>query len=65
MAADALIDDLLAALGERGVLTSPTDRARFETGWRYGKGAARCVARPASTDSLISTFSACPKKNDS
>ena len=34
MAADALIDDLLAALGERGVLTSPTDRARFETGWR-------------------------------
>ena len=53
MAADALIDDLLAALGERGVLTSPTDRARFETGWRYGKGTARCVVRPASTAAAV------------
>ena len=59
MAAAALIDDLLAALGERGVLTSPTDRARFETGWRYGKGTARCVVRPASTAEVATALQVC------
>ena len=44
---DPLVEELRAALGERGLLHSPEDRARFETGWRYGKGTARCVARPA------------------
>ena len=41
MAADALIDDLLAALGERGVLTSPTDRARPRTHGALNTGYVR------------------------
>ncbi|MBX3463741.1 MAG: FAD-binding oxidoreductase [Planctomycetes bacterium] len=53
---DALIGDLRAALGERGVLTSAEDRARFETGWRYGKGVARCIARPASTEEVAAVL---------
>ena len=53
---DALVDALSRALGDRGVLTSPEDRARFETGWRYGKGTARCVARPASTEEVATVL---------
>ncbi|MBL9076593.1 MAG: FAD-binding oxidoreductase [Planctomycetes bacterium] len=56
---DALVDALRRALGERGVLTSPEDRARFETGWRYGKGTARCIARPASTDEVATVLRLC------
>ncbi|MBL8728527.1 MAG: FAD-binding oxidoreductase [Planctomycetes bacterium] len=53
---DALVEELRRALGERGVLVSPADRVRFETGWRYGKGVARCVARPASTAEVAATL---------
>lgn len=56
---DALVAALRAALGERGVLTGDVDRARFETGWRYGKGTARCVARPASTEEVATTLRLC------
>jgi FAD/FMN-containing dehydrogenase len=54
--ADELVEELRAALGERGVLHAAEDRARFETGWRYGKGKARCVARPASTAEVATTL---------
>lgn len=57
--ADPVVAALVAALTERGVLTSPEDRARFETGWRYGKGTARCVARPASTAEVAATLRIC------
>lgn len=58
---DALVQALRSALGERGVLESPEDRARFETGWRYGKGTARCVARPDSTAQVAETLRICAR----
>ncbi|MCU0867523.1 MAG: FAD-binding oxidoreductase [Planctomycetes bacterium] len=59
MTVDPVVSALLAALGERAVLTAPEDRARFETGWRYGKGIARCVVRPASTDEVATALRIC------
>jgi FAD/FMN-containing dehydrogenase len=59
MSVDPLVTALVAALGDRAVLTSPEDRARFETGWRYGKGTARCVVRPASTAEVATTLRLC------
>lgn len=56
---DDLVEALRVALGERGVLTRPEDRVRFEEGWRYGKGIARCVARPATTDEVARTLQIC------
>ncbi len=56
---DHVVQALVRALGERGVLTSPEDRARFETGWRYGKGVARCVVRPASTAEVATALRVC------
>ncbi|HEX5053411.1 MAG TPA: FAD-binding oxidoreductase [Planctomycetota bacterium] len=53
---DELVDALRQALGDRGVLTSPEDRARFEIGWRYGRGTARCIARPASTGEVATAL---------
>jgi FAD/FMN-containing dehydrogenase len=38
-----------ALLGPAGVLSEPDDRQRFEEGWRYGRGRAVAVLRPAST----------------
>ena len=59
MTADPLVLALTTALGERAVLTSPEDRARFETGWRYGKGIARCIVRPASTAEVATALRLC------
>ena len=56
---DALVEALVAALGPRGVLTDAVDRVRYEEGWRYGKGVARCVARPASTEEVAETLRCC------
>jgi FAD/FMN-containing dehydrogenase len=56
---DELVAALRRALGDRGVLTAPEDRVRFETGWRYGKGVARCIARPASTDETAAVLRLC------
>ncbi len=56
---DSVVEALHSALGERGVLTSPEDRVRFEEGWRYGKGVARCIARPANTDEVSSVLRIC------
>ena len=56
---DVLVAALRQALGERGVLESAEDRARFETGWRYGKGTARCIARPDSTDQVATVLRLC------
>jgi FAD/FMN-containing dehydrogenase len=57
--ADPVVAALVHALGERAVLTADVDRARFETGWRYGKGTARCVVRPASTDEVATALRVC------
>jgi FAD/FMN-containing dehydrogenase len=56
---DTLVAALVAALGERGVLTEANDRVRYEQGWRYGNGTARCIARPASTDEVAATLRLC------
>ncbi|MEC8652340.1 MAG: FAD-binding oxidoreductase, partial [Planctomycetota bacterium] len=49
----------VATLGERGALASPGDRARYERGWRYGRGVARCIARPSSTAEVAATLRVC------
>ena len=59
MTVDPVVSALTAALGERAVLTAPEDRARFETGWRYGKGIARCIVRPASTAEVATALRIC------
>jgi FAD/FMN-containing dehydrogenase len=59
MAADPVVAALVRALGERAVLTADVDRARFETGWRYGAGRARCIVRPASTAEVASALRVC------
>lgn len=56
---DALVAALLASLGDRGVFSDAADRVRYERGWRYGRGAARCVARPASTAEVAATLRLC------
>lgn len=56
---DALVDALRRALGERGVLTDAADRARYEAGWRYGRGHARCIARPADTAEVAAVVRLC------
>ena len=58
MSAD-VVDALRQLLGSRGVLTDPSDCERFERGWRYGRGRARCVARPATTDEVAATLRRC------
>ena len=59
MVADRVVAALVSALGERCVLTGEVDRARFETGWRYGKGIARCIVRPGSTAEVATTLRVC------
>jgi len=56
---DALVAALATALGDNAVLTSPEDRARFEQGWRYGLGTARCIVRPASTAEVATALRLC------
>jgi len=56
---DDLVEALRQAVGERAVLTSPEDRVRYEEGWRYGQGTARCVVRPASTDEVAEVVKVC------
>ncbi|MBM4060447.1 MAG: FAD-binding oxidoreductase [Planctomycetes bacterium] len=56
---DALAEALAAALGPGAVLTDPADRARYEQGWRYGKGVARCVVRPRSTAEIAAALRLC------
>lgn len=59
MTADSLVDAFARLLGPGGVLTSPEDRARFEKGWRYGAGTARCVVRPSSTAEVAAVLRLC------
>lgn len=56
---DPLVDALRGCLGDRGVLVDAADRARFETGWRYGRGTARCIARPADTAEVAMVVRLC------
>jgi FAD/FMN-containing dehydrogenase len=41
--------DLAGLAGADAVVTEPHELARYEQGWRYGKGAALAAVRPSST----------------
>ncbi len=56
---DALVAALTVALGARGVLEGGGELARYQKGWRYGEGVARCVARPADTGEVAATLKLC------
>lgn len=45
------------ALGEDAVATEAHDLARYETGWRYGRGRALAVARPRTTGEVSRVLS--------
>ena len=57
--ADALVAALIDALGVRGVMSPGEDLTRYQQGWRYGEGVARCVARPASAAEVAQTLRIC------
>lgn len=61
MSADPLVDELHALLGAQGVLSSAADCARYEQGWRYGSGKARCVARPRTSQECALVLACCRK----
>src|SRR5580765_5371704 len=44
--------ELSALLGPDAVVTEPHERARYEQGWRYGRGAALAVVRPSGTEDV-------------
>jgi len=54
-----LQEELSALLGPGAVLTEPADLEKYETGWRYGKGKALLVARPASTAQVVQVLAFC------
>lgn len=59
MSSDALVEALRAALGDGAVLTADDDLTRYEHGWRYGHGTARCVARPRDTGQVAAVLRLC------
>ena len=44
--------ELSALLGPDAVVTEPHERARYEQGWRYGRGTALAVVRPSGTEGV-------------
>jgi len=62
MGAGAAVDlkvELEDLLGPGGVLSDPADTEAYATGWRYGKGRALLVARPASTAEVAAVMARC------
>ena len=59
VAPTAVIGDLLALLGEGGVLHACPDTNKYERGYRYGSGRALAVARPATVAELRSVVRYC------
>ena len=47
-----VVGELSALLGADAVVTEPHERARYEQGWRYGRGTALAVVRPGSTEDV-------------
>ena len=43
-------------LGQGAVLTEPHELARYEQGWRYGRGAALAAVRPRDTEEVASVL---------
>ena len=60
MSQQALIEQLVALVGETNVLTASVDMAPHLIDWRRRyRGAARCVVRPANTDEVSAVVRAC------
>jgi len=47
-----VVGELSALLGPEAVVTEPHERARYEQGWRYGRGTALAAVRPSSTEEV-------------
>jgi len=56
-------DELAALLGPGAVLSDPADLEKYQTGWRYGKGKALLVVRPASTDQVAQVITFCKERS--
>ena len=56
---DALAVELAAAVGADGVATERADVERYEDGWRYGKGRARLVCKPRTTEQVSAVVRIC------
>ena len=54
-----LATQLRALLGDDAVLTQAADLAKYEEGWRYGKGKALLVVRPGTTAQVAAVLIAC------
>lgn len=55
-----VLEALLAdRLGSEALVADPIDRGKYESGWRYGQGRARCVVRPGTTGEVAFTLRAC------
>jgi len=52
MDAEAAVKSLAALVGEGAVVTDEVERQRYEQGWRYGRGRALAVVRPATTEEV-------------
>ena len=49
---DTLLPELRELLGDDAVLTDASDLEPYETGWRYGRGKARAVVRPRTSEEV-------------
>lgn len=54
--------DLRAMLGADAVLTEASDLARYEDGWRYGKGKALLMVRPGTTEQVSEVMAYCHER---
>jgi len=58
-----LIEALRAVVPETGgVLVEASDRQPYETGWRYGRGVARAVVRPQTTEQVADVLRLCHER---
>jgi FAD/FMN-containing dehydrogenase len=51
--------DLRTLLGQDAVLTAAEDLAKYESGWRYGKGRALLAVRPGTTAEVSKVMAYC------
>jgi FAD/FMN-containing dehydrogenase len=63
-AADRLLDTIRAIVGDRGLLTDPSDTAPYSADWRkLYQGRTRAVIRPGTTEELAEVVRLCAEAN--